>query len=177
MPRATVYVHVSAQTLAAGTGVARVEDGLGPATLGQLVDLLGHRHVTLKPVIDLDGQVPVDAYEIPDRLREAVHLAKPASVFPHSNHTGRRRFDLDHLRAHPRGRSHGEQQLAALTSLHNLAPLVRFEHRVKTHAPGWQVTQIRPGVYRWRTRHGYYFDVDAHGTHRLGKQPPQPDDH
>jgi hypothetical protein len=34
-------------------------------------------------------------------------------------------------------------------------------------------------VYLWRTPHGYWFRVDHHGTHPLGKNPQaqeQPDD-
>jgi hypothetical protein len=28
-------------------------------------------------------------------------------------------------------------------------------------------------VYLWRTPHGYWFRVDHHGTHPLGKHPEQ----
>lgn len=37
------------------------------------------------PVLDLEGMAPVDAYEIPDRHRQAVHLMTPADVFPFSS--------------------------------------------------------------------------------------------
>jgi Domain of unknown function (DUF222) len=52
-PRATVYVHLSAEALTAGTGIARVED-VGPVLLGRLRLLLGDLcTINLKPVIDL----------------------------------------------------------------------------------------------------------------------------
>ena len=43
----------------------------------------------IKPVIDCANMAPVDAYEIPDRHREAVHLRKPADCFPYSSNTTR----------------------------------------------------------------------------------------
>ncbi len=48
-------------------------------------------------MIDLADQAPVDAYEIPDRLREAVHLRTPADTFPYSSTTSLA-VDLDHTR-------------------------------------------------------------------------------
>jgi hypothetical protein len=70
-PRAVVYVHLSAEALTAGTGIARVED-VGPVLLSRLRMLLGeHSTINLKPVIDLPaGHTPIDAYEIPASLRE-----------------------------------------------------------------------------------------------------------
>ena len=51
---------------------------------------------TVKPVIDLAGQVPVDGYEVPDRLREAAHLRTPCDVFPYATNTGRRKERRPH---------------------------------------------------------------------------------
>ena len=53
--KAVVYVHTTPEQLAAVTGadVARVED-IGPATCAMLANILGHDHITLKPVIDLN---------------------------------------------------------------------------------------------------------------------------
>ena len=51
----------------------------------------------------------------------------------------------------------------------NLGKLTRFEHRTKTHGPGWQHRQPEPGVHVWRTPHGYRFRVDGTGTHHLGR--------
>ncbi len=64
----TLYVHLTDQALVSGQGVARVEQ-VGPVTVDRVKTWLGHANVTVKPVIDLNDQVPVDAYEIPDRIR------------------------------------------------------------------------------------------------------------
>ena len=50
-------------------------------------------------VLDLAGVAPVDGYEIPDRLREAVHLLSPADVVPYATST-RRCGDIDHTGAY-----------------------------------------------------------------------------
>ncbi len=60
---------------------------VGPVTVDRVRSWLGHTHVTVKPVIDLNDQIPVDAYEIPDRIREAVHLTIPVDCFPHATST------------------------------------------------------------------------------------------
>jgi hypothetical protein len=57
------------------------------------------------------------------------------------------------------------------TRVENLAPMVRFGHRIKTHGRGWRHRQPVPGTYLWRTPHGYWFRVDRHGSHRLGRDP------
>ncbi len=172
LPAATVYVHLSQESFTRdAAGVARFEDGIGPTTIEAAVKLIGHRRVTITPVIDLAGQAPVDGYEAPARLREAVRLARPASVFPYSGHTGRR-LDLDHTTPYrPRAAGGPPGQ----TRIENLGPLGRYEHRVKTHARGWMLRQPEPGVYEWRTRHGHWFRVDHTGTHRLGKHPDRAD--
>jgi hypothetical protein len=82
-PRAVVYVHLSAEALTAGTGIARVEN-VGPILLKRLRLLLGdHCSINLKPVIDLPaGHTPIDAYEIPASLREQLQLRYPALCSP-----------------------------------------------------------------------------------------------
>ena len=49
--------------------------------------------------------------------------------------------------------------------------MTRFGHRVKTHGRGWRHHQPVPGVYLWRTPHGYWTRVDRHGTHPLDQSP------
>ena len=99
-PRAVVYVHLSAEALSAGRGVARVEE-VGPVLLGRLRIVLGDRcSISLKPVIDLPaGHIPVDSYEIPARLREQLQLRYPADVFPYAAAVCRR-IDVDHTIAY-----------------------------------------------------------------------------
>ncbi|HET6698322.1 MAG TPA: hypothetical protein VFG88_04480, partial [Nocardioidaceae bacterium] len=44
----------------------------------------------------------------------------------------------------------------------------RYPHRLKTHGR-WRLKQPSPGVFLWRTPHGYYYLVDHHGTHPLDR--------
>ncbi len=168
LPAATLYVHMSLASFLARTGgVARVENGIGPITTEQAAGFLGHTHVTVKPVIDLANQMPVDAYESPEWMREVVHLLRPGCVFPYSPNMSRGK-DLDHPVPYlPMSRGGPPGQ----TDPYRLGPIGRYGHRVKTHARGWRHLNPLPGVYLWRTRHGYWFRVDRHGTHPLGKDP------
>jgi hypothetical protein len=158
-PPATLYVHVSQEVLDGDVaGVARLE-GIGPVITDQVRRWLGHCRVTVKPVIDLPNQIPVDAYEIPDRLREAVHLRSPVDVFPFATNTTRKR-DIDHTEPYrdPDGGGPPGQ-----TRLDNLGPLTRFHHRIRTHGR-WQVVQPVNGIFIWRSPHGRTYIVDHTGT-------------
>ncbi|TQK70751.1 hypothetical protein FBY23_2532 [Nocardioides sp. SLBN-35] len=150
--RAKVYLH-----LYADSPVARLE-GHGPVTVGRIVELLAGTaaRVQVTPVLDLAGMAPVDAYEIPARMREAVHLVHPGDVFPFAANTGRR-MDLDHAVPHAQG---------GPTSVDNLAPLTRTHHRIKTHA-GWHVRHPFPGIVIWRDPYGAHYLVDPSGTRRI----------
>jgi hypothetical protein len=57
------------------------------------------------------------------------------------------------------------------TRIGNLGPMTRFAHRVKTFGIGWRLRQPFPGVYLWRSPHGYWFRVDNDGSHPLGRDP------
>jgi hypothetical protein len=175
MPDATLYLHVSRESFDAAragtaTGVARME-GVGPITVEQVREFLRHTNVTVRPVLDLQADHPVDGYEVPDRLREQVHLRTPAEAFPWSGNLSRR-TDLDHTvpyLSRDRGGPPGQ------TRLGNLGPLTRYAHRVKTHGRGWRHHQPAPGVFLWRTPHGYWYRTDHTGTHRLGTNPSEVD--
>lgn len=168
-PHAVLYVRLSEESLRSGTGVAvcggtRGAGRVGVVTVQQVADLLGHCRVTVRPVLDLRDQLPVEAYEVPSEMREALKLARPSSVFPFS-HT-EAEPDLDHTIAYvspARGGPPGQ------TWIGNLGPMTRFGHRVKTHGRGWRHHQLLPGVYVWRTPHGYRVRVDQHGTHLIGQ--------
>ncbi|MGA9345267.1 MAG: DUF222 domain-containing protein, partial [Nocardioidaceae bacterium] len=157
-PDVTLYVHLTDEALVTAQGVARVE-GIGPVTVDRVRSWLGHANVTVKPVIDLNDQIPVDAYEIPDRIREAVHLAIPVDCFPYATST-RRSGDIDHTIAFVKPDEGGPP---GQTGLGKLGPITRFHHRVKTHGD-WQVVQPFTGVFVWRTPHGRYLLVDHTGT-------------
>ncbi|MGA9346692.1 MAG: DUF222 domain-containing protein, partial [Nocardioidaceae bacterium] len=159
-PDVTLYVHLTDEALVSGQGVARVEQ-VGPVTVDRVRTWLGHANVVVKPVIDLNDQVPVDAYEIPDRIREAVHLAIPVDCFPYATST-RRTGDIDHTIPFVKPDEGGPP---GQTGLGKLGPITRFHHRVKTHGQ-WQVVQPFTGVFVWRTPHGRYLLVDHTGTHQ-----------
>jgi hypothetical protein len=92
-------------------------------------------------------------------MREALRLARLSSVFPYTR-TGISTPDLDHTTPYlppARGGPPGQTQPA------NLGPMIRFGHRIKTHATGWTMQQPTPGVYLWRTPHGYWYRVDNDG--------------
>ncbi len=75
-------------------------EGEGPVTHGFVHEHLRPLHdYVIRPVIDLAHQAPVDAYELPDRLREAVRLLAPADVFPFAGTTSRN-LDVDHTVAY-----------------------------------------------------------------------------
>ena len=167
LPPATLYIHLTDQALRTGAGVARME-GVGPITIGQASEFLGHSHVTITPVLDLDRDRPVDGYEVPDRLRDQLIIRQPGSAFPFSPSTSRR-MDLDHTIPYTpisRGGPPGQ------TRIDNLGRLTRTEHRVKTHARGWRHHQPTPGVHVWRTPTGHEYVVDHTGTHRVSTGPP-----
>ncbi len=158
-PDVTMYVHLTDEALTSGSGVARVEQ-VGPVTLDRVKAWLRHANVTVKPVIDLNQQIPVDAYEIPDRIRDAVHLRTPVDCFPYATST-RRTGDLDHTTPYVSPDNGGPP---GQTGIDNLGPLTRTHHRIKTHGH-WQVTQPFTGIFVWRSPHGRYHLVDHTGTH------------
>lgn len=172
--RTTLYVHTTLDQLTgldnAAGGVARVED-LGPFTRAQLIRLLGHEHITVRPVLDLADQVPADAYEVPASMAEMLHLIKPADVFPHAQSLAR---GLDHDHTVPYG-DPKDGAPPGQTRIDNLGKMTRRHHRVKTHAPGWVLTQLPGNRYLWATPHGRYRMTDSAGTHLVddgtGRRP------
>ena len=153
--RAVLYVHLHQAAIDAGVGVGRVE-GLAPHTLDQLRRLVGHRHITVKPVIDLAERVSVNAYEFPEWIKERIHLLNPADVFPHASRVSRN-VDIDH--PHPYDADGAPDQ----TNSHDGQPLSRTAHRAKTHL-GYRCTRLPTGETLWRTPHGRHRIVDHLGT-------------
>ncbi|NUR99394.1 MAG: hypothetical protein HOV67_29565, partial [Kribbellaceae bacterium] len=155
-----VVVHLTDHTLATGTGVLRAED-IGPLLATQLTELIGYGPYVVKPVIDLNEAISVNAYEIPTRIREHVKLIHPVELFPYGTRETTNTIDLDHIQPYDPLGPPGQ------TSTTNLAPLGRFGHRVKTHARGWNVHRIDNRTLEWTTPHGFTFHVDPTGTHRV----------
>jgi hypothetical protein len=156
--RTKLYIHLTDETLLAGGGTMRVEN-FGPVFTPNLAELLGHDRIVVQPVIDLNNHIDVNAYEIPQRIRERIKLRYPVEQFPYGTAETTNGTDLDHISKYVRGGPPGQ------TSTTNLQPLGRFSHRVKTHAPGWSVQRVNDYTIEWITRHGYKFHVDDTGTH------------
>ena len=161
-PPVVLYLHLTESDFTRDAhGVARFEQG-GPITLAHAREILGHHHVTIKPVIDLTHRLATDAYEFTGSLREAVLLRTPADCYPYAASTTSRR-DIDHTVPFD---PHGPP---GQTSTSNASPLTRHHHRIKTHGH-IALRQPRPGLYVWRTPHGRYRATDHRGTHTI---PPR----
>ena len=112
-------------------------------------------------MIDLPGGPPhVEAYEIPDRIREQVILTDTSCIWPWCTRRARR-CDLDHRQPHSRG---------GPTCACNLAPLCRRHHRHKTHHR-WTYQTLGRGVYQWTSPHGHRYLRDRTGTQPLHRCP------
>jgi hypothetical protein len=146
--------------------LVRVE-GLGVVTEAWLrghFNLHPHQKVRLTPVLDLEDQAPVDAWEIPDRHRQAVRVMTPADSFPWGSAStnrsdGWRSMQIDH-------NTPWTPNTPGLSAIGNYGPLTQFHHNLKTHS-GWEVQQPFPGIYLWRDPHGAYYLVDHTGTRAL----------
>jgi hypothetical protein len=125
-----------------------------------------HARFTVQPVFYPLAQAPVDAYEIPARLRRAVRLLSPADCFPWGTSTSPG-MDLDHTIPHGPDPGGGGP-----TAVGNLGPLSRTHHRIKTHS-AWAHRQPFPGIHLWRDPHGQVYLVDHTGTRALpaGREP------
>lgn len=92
--RTTVVLHLTDQHLIDNTLAGRLE-GHGPLSRETWTELLGHDRVTIRPVVDRVAMAPVDSYEIPDRIRDAVTWRSPVDAFPYGAQPSRG-LDLDH---------------------------------------------------------------------------------
>jgi hypothetical protein len=105
--------------------------------------------------------VPLDCYEIPDRLREQVVATDPYSVAPFATAEARH-CDLDHIYPYQPG-------IPGQTNAANLAPLSRKAHRLKTHAD-WIYRRVGPIEFEWTTHAGQRVRVDQAGSHPQPRQ-------
>ena len=55
---------------------------IGALTRQQLIEVLGHHQISLRPVIDLNQAMAADCYAVPAAIDERLQLSKPADVFP-----------------------------------------------------------------------------------------------
>jgi hypothetical protein len=169
LPKATLVIHLSDDTLTTGVGVGRCEQ-LGALTITQVRQLLGHSRVEVRPVFNPNGIIGVDDYEIPAPMRRAVLQRHRYEIFPYGSRTTAS-LDLDHTRPYQWGNNWRPGQ----TDPDNLGPLRRKPHRAKTHA-GWQLTQPEPGTFTWTSPLGRRYYVTPAGLtndyrHAPGTQP------
>jgi hypothetical protein len=159
LPAVTVYVHLYGGL--DSDGVARVEAN-GPVSEAWIREHLGPQaRFTIRPVLDIAGQAPVDSYEIPERHRQAVHLMTPADTFPFSSSL--RPAQIDHTVPF----KHGPDAVGAGQSrVGNYGPMSTPHHRLKTFGR-WTLRQPFPGIYLWRDPHGAFYLVDHTGTRAL----------
>ncbi|CUR54848.1 putative HNH endonuclease [metagenome] len=160
-----LYLHLSdtAITGARSGAVGRLENGGHQPVPAEQIRAWCSRtdtHLRVQPVIDLNRHTHVQAYEVPDRLKEHITLRDQHCVFPRCTRPARR-CDHDHITAHGDG---------GTTCDGNLAPLCRRHHRMKTHRR-WRYTALQPGVYHWTSPHGDPYLVDHTGTHDLSRPP------
>ena len=156
---ATLIVHIDPTSTDSDLAIARIE-GLGPLSRDTWVELLGNTRVTVRPVLDLNAITPVDSYEIPERIRDAVHWRSPVDMFPYGTQPSRR-CDLDHTDPY----AHSPFGPPGQTRTDNLAPLHRKAHRAKT-AKAWQLTQYEGGWLEWVSPAGYRYATGPFGTLR-----------
>ncbi len=162
----TLYLHLAEDALTGANPVGRCENTRSPVDVETIRGWCGHPDavVTVKPIVDLNGHVRVDQYELPDRLKELVDLRDGHCVFPYCTRPAR---GCDHDHAIPYDPT---DPARGPTCSCNTAPLCRSHHRLKTHTP-WRYRIIEPGVYAWTTPHGYRLVVDHAGTRDV--TPPE----
>jgi len=168
LPKIALYVHLSEESLRTGVGTARIE-GIGPATMGQVKDLLTDTIVKLTPVIDQTRDGPViDRYEATRPLRERVIIGDVAETFPYGT-TEARDADLDHTVAYA-WTEDGEAARPGQTCADNLAAVGRRGHRAKTFG-GWDRIDSENGVHHWLSPSGDLYRVDAGASTWMGRIP------
>ncbi|HWJ66072.1 MAG TPA: HNH endonuclease signature motif containing protein [Nocardioides sp.] len=161
--------HGASSTNEDGNPVGRCEETGMPVTIGQIKEWLLARHttVTIRPVIDLADCVPVDSYEIPDRLKRRVQQRDHTCRFPGCPRRAVK-CDIDHHTPYAQGGPTCPCQLVALCRRH---------HRAKTFSL-WRYVIIAPAHYLWISPSGRHFHVGPLGTTAL--DPPRrldPDDY
>lgn len=193
-PQSELHIHLTAETLAAwaggpaegaACGISRCDgatdaSGAGAAPRGaarceelgavlrhQLVHLLGHDRVVVRPVVIPLDLEPQDSYEARPVLRRALSTVYPHETFPFGMARSRR-CDLDHAVPYDSSGPPGQ------TGPDNLQPLSRRAHRAKTHG-GWRVSpdEDNPIGWIWTSPLGYVYAVGPDGATLLEEPAPR----
>ncbi|GAA4685443.1 HNH endonuclease signature motif containing protein [Nocardioides nanhaiensis] len=163
-----LVVHLSDEAFtAAGFMVGRLESTQTPVSAEVIREWCGTAgRITVRPVIDLNGAVHVEQYEVPDRIKQRTRWTDLRCVYPHCNRPADR-CDCDHTQPYDEG---------GATCTCNLAPLCRRHHRFKTHG-AVTYRRLGPGAYEWEFQTGMTIVRDHLGTHEpQWPKPPPPDD-
>ena len=128
---------------------------LGPATIAKIKEWVGHRRITIQPVLDPGRDDPVDTHDPSAWMRELVRLRDGHCVFPGCE-VDARSCDLDHITTYDPNGPPGQ------TSPANLACLCRRHHRAKT-ARVWRYARTPEGHYLWHGPYGIRWLVALSG--------------
>ncbi len=123
-----------------------------------------HTQVTIRPVVDLNGELSATSYEPTDRQRDQIRLRDQTCVFPWCSQPARR-SDIDHTVPFDHAAADEGRPQPGPTTTSNLGALCRRHHRLKTHS-GWQVCQSASGVFHWTSPHGHTYRRDHTGSVR-----------
>jgi hypothetical protein len=145
-----IHVHLHTSTDVArvqASGLPHAASPISRAAVERwIAELAPGATVRVTPVIDLNRNVAVDAYEAPDAIRALVDERDHACVFPFC--TNRGRFDLDHTTEYVDPDEGGPP---GQTGNRLLGKLCRYHHRAKTHTT-WTYHRVES-----------VFDLDAAG--------------
>ncbi|UYM07706.1 HNH endonuclease signature motif containing protein [Solicola gregarius] len=137
-------------------GTWSIED-VGAITRSEAAEILGHSHITVKPVIDLETTISATGYVAPPRLKEQLALANASiCTFPHCTRPARV-GDYDHIINHTDG---------GPTDSRNGHRLCRYHHRAKTFT-AWTVQSPAPGIWLWQSPAGRSYLVTGGTTTKL----------
>ena len=160
LPTVQLYLHTYPGPDA--EPIARLE-GHGPVTEAWITRVLGpHAKFKIQPVLDLAGQAPVDAYEIPDRHRQAVHLITPADTFPFASSLSRKK-QVDHTIPFDEG---------GVTGIGNYGPMTLFPPPPQDPWRMASSTALPRDLHLARPSRRVYL-VDNTGTRRLRGATPR----
>ncbi|MFB9313346.1 HNH endonuclease signature motif containing protein [Nocardioides plantarum] len=158
--QAVLYLHLTDLALLGLDPVALNDTTRHAMLTAQVRDWLARTdtHVVVKPVLDLAEDLHTESYAIPTRLREQTQLLHPTCVFPFCTRPSRR-CDLDHIDAW----DSDPENPGGATCSHNLAPLCRHHHRLKTHTP-WTYRRLDTRLFLWTDPHGIHYLRDHAST-------------
>ena len=120
-----------------------------PAQAAALAEFLARLKIDFEPIAagSCDHRHAEPGYR-PGRALRHLILARNATCPAPGCQASSQHSDLDHTRPWPDG----------TTDECNLGPPCRHHHRTK-QAPGWQLEQPEPGVFRWTTPSGHAYET------------------